>query len=91
MKTDEQLASDVADELRWTFGDCASQVEVSVRAGVVVISGVVADAAAKRAGGEAVGRVTGVRAIRNALAIPSYEHRMSMADESSTASAAGGA
>ena len=67
MKTDAQLGADVAAELRWTFGERAPRIGVSIQDRVVALSGMVDDSAQKRAAGGAVERVCGVRAIKNII------------------------
>ncbi len=69
MKTDAELAGDVAAELEWAGLNRSSAIRVSVTHGVVLLSGVVDDHAHKYAAAEAVERVGGVRAIRNAIAV----------------------
>jgi osmotically-inducible protein OsmY len=69
MKTDAQLGADVAEELRWTLGDRAPQIGVTVADGVVALSGLVDDSHKKRAAAGAVERVCGVRAIKNVIAV----------------------
>ena len=75
MKTDAQLGADVAQELRWTLGDRAPRISVTVADGVVALSGSVDDTVEKRAAGGAVERVCGVRAIKNVIAVrPARQH-----------------
>jgi osmotically-inducible protein OsmY len=69
MKTDAELEGDVAAELEWAGFDRSSVIRVSVTHGVVLLSGVVDDHTQKYAAAEAVERVGGVRAIRNAIAV----------------------
>jgi len=69
MKTDAQLGADVADELRWTLGDRAPRIGVTVADGVVALSGLVDDSNEKRAAAGAVERVCGVRTIKNEIAV----------------------
>lgn len=69
MKTDAQLGTDVAAELRWTFSERAPRIGVNVRDGIVALSGTVDDSAQKRAAAGAVERVCGVRAIKNVIGI----------------------
>ena len=69
MKTDAQLGADVAEELRWTLGDHAPRIQVTVADGVVALSGSVDDSNERRAAAGAVERVCGVRAIRNVIAL----------------------
>lgn len=88
MKTDEQLGADVGEELRWTFGGRRPEIAVSVVHGVVTLHGRVADLAGKRAAGEAVERVGGVRAIRNGIGV---QLRADASDESPRSYRYGGA
>jgi len=69
MKTDAQLGADVAEELRWTLGDRAPRIRVTVADGVVALSGSVDESNERRAAAGAVERVCGVRAIRNVIAL----------------------
>lgn len=86
MKTDARIRADVGAELRWTFSATAPEIGVSVKDAVVKLSGVVSNPAEKRAAGEAVERVAGVRAIRNVIAVHVRREAVSEAaprDESS--------
>lgn len=63
MKTDSQLAQDVADELYWTPEVDSSNVGVIAKDGVVTLTGHLASFAEKYAAEQAVQRVRGVQAI----------------------------
>ena len=67
MKTDEQLQRDVLDELRWDPSIDGAHVGVSVKDGIVTLSGHVQSYAEKRAAEKAAKRVYGVRAVANEL------------------------
>lgn len=63
MKTDAQLQKDVMDELKWEPLLTSSQVGVSVKNGVVTLSGLVDSYSKKLAAEKAVKRVQGVKAV----------------------------
>jgi osmotically-inducible protein OsmY len=63
MKTDEQLKKDVSAELEWDPSINASQVGVTVRDGIVTLTGHLDTYAEKHAVERAVQRVRGVRAV----------------------------
>ncbi len=63
MKTDQQLQSDVMDELKWDPILNASEIGVSVKNGVVTLSGYVNTYSKKLAAENAVKRVKGVKAV----------------------------
>jgi len=69
MKTDIQLKNDVLDELQWEAKVTSSDVSVSAKAGVVILSGTVPHYAEKRAAERAVQRVEGVTAITEELEV----------------------
>jgi osmotically-inducible protein OsmY len=63
MKSDTQLQKDVLDELTWEPTVSEKEIGVSVKDGVVTLSGYVQSFAQKRAAEHAVARVAGVRAV----------------------------
>jgi osmotically-inducible protein OsmY len=63
MKTDAQLQKDVMDELKWEPLLTSSEVGVSVKNGVVTLSGLVDSYSKKLAAEKAVKRVQGVKAV----------------------------
>ncbi|MBM3432161.1 MAG: BON domain-containing protein [Bacteroidetes bacterium] len=63
MKTDAQLQKDVMDELKWEPLLSASEVGVSVKNGIVTLSGMVDTYSKKLAAEKAVKRVQGVKAV----------------------------
>jgi len=63
MKTDQQLQQDVMDELKWDPLLAASEIGVSVKNGVVTLSGYVNSFSKKYAAENAVKRVKGVQAV----------------------------
>jgi osmotically-inducible protein OsmY len=63
MKSDIQLQNDVLDELKWEPTVSEKEIGVSVKDGVVTLSGYVQSFAQKRAAEHAVARVAGVRAV----------------------------
>jgi osmotically-inducible protein OsmY len=63
MKSDTQLQKDVLDELKWEPTVSEKEIGVSVKDGVVTLSGYVQSFAQKRAAEHAVARVAGVRAV----------------------------
>jgi osmotically-inducible protein OsmY len=69
MRTDLQLVSDVTEELKWEPSVKEKEIGVSVREGVVTLSGNVDTFAAKFAAERAVERVSGVRAVADELKV----------------------
>ena len=67
MKTDLQLHKDVIEELRWDPQINEAEIGVSVKGGVVTLSGTVETLAQKYAAERAVERVAGVRAVAEEL------------------------
>src|SRR3954451_12802506 len=65
--TDEELQRDVLDELRWDPSVDAVHIGVSVKDGVVTLTGHVPSYAEKYAAERAAKRVGGVRAVANEL------------------------
>lgn len=63
MKTDQQLQQDVMDELKWDPLLAASEIGVSVKNGVVTLSGYVNSFSKKYAAENAAKRVKGVQAV----------------------------
>ncbi|HLE57826.1 MAG TPA: BON domain-containing protein, partial [Rhodothermia bacterium] len=59
MKSDNQLQKDVLDELKWEPTVSEKEIGVSVKDGVVTLSGYVQSFAQKRAAEHAVARVAG--------------------------------
>lgn len=76
MKTDSQLHKDILDELSWDPAVHANDVGVSVKDGVVILSGHLASHAQKQAAERAVMRVNGVKAVANEM-----EVRLSPSDQ----------
>ena len=76
-KTDEQLQTDVEEELRWTRSVKASDIGVAVRNGVVTLSGQVPSYAEKITAEQAARRVSGV----NAIAMEINVHRADAMDD----------
>ena len=76
MKTDLQLHRDVVEELRWDPQINEAEIGVSVKGGVVTLSGTVETFAQKSAAERAVERVAGVRAVVEELHVrPTTEHQ----------------
>ena len=69
MKTDSELQRDVLDELKWEPSVDAAHIGVSVKDGVVTLSGHVSSYAEKFAAEEAAKRVYGVAAVVNELEV----------------------
>lgn len=67
MKTDLQLHKDVLDELRWDPRVNEAEIGVSVKDGVVTLTGAVPTFAQKYAAEKVVERTTGVRAVADDL------------------------
>ena len=63
MKTDLQLQQDIIAELKWQPMLKASEIGVSVKHGVVTLSGILDTYAQKIAAGEAAKKVAGVKAV----------------------------
>jgi len=69
MKSDNELQRDVSEELRWDPRVVDDEIGISVRSGVVTLTGSVPSFAQKLAAVEAVERVAGVRAVAQELSI----------------------
>jgi len=69
MKTDSDLQRDVLDELKWEPSVDAAHIGVSVKDGVVTLSGHVSSFAEKFAAERAAKRVYGVKAVANELEV----------------------
>jgi osmotically-inducible protein OsmY len=67
MRTDSELQRDVLDELRWEPSVDAAHIGVSVKDGVVTLSGHVSSYTEKFAAERAAKRVLGVRAVANEI------------------------
>jgi osmotically-inducible protein OsmY len=67
MKTDSQLKTDVIEELRWEPAVTSSHIDVATHDGVVTLSGTVPHYAEKWAAERATQRVSGVKAIAEAI------------------------
>src|SRR3954447_15718943 len=67
MKTDSELQRDVLNELKWEPSVDAAHIGVSVKDGVVTLSGHVASYAEKYAAERAAKRVQGVHAVANEI------------------------
>jgi len=68
-KTDAQLQLDVVSELHWDSRIDETEVGVTVHAGIVTLTGMVASYAKKLAAQEAAHRVAGVRDVANELEV----------------------
>ncbi|MBK5187385.1 MAG: BON domain-containing protein [Gemmatimonadaceae bacterium] len=81
MKSDMELQKDVAEELKWDPRVTDDEIGISVRAGVVTLTGWVPNFAQKWAAVKAVERVVGVRAIAQELTVKMpQEHATSDTD-----------
>ncbi|HMA00792.1 MAG: BON domain-containing protein [Gemmatimonas sp.] len=69
MKSDTELQRDVSEELKWDPRIIDDEIGISVRSGVVTLTGSVPSFAQKLAAVEAVERVAGVRAVAQELSI----------------------
>jgi osmotically-inducible protein OsmY len=69
MKTDMQLQKDVAEELRWEPRLKAEEIGVTVRDGVVTLTGSVPDYSQRRIAAKAAERVYGVKAVAQELTV----------------------
>jgi osmotically-inducible protein OsmY len=69
MKTDSQLLQDVYEELKWTPDVTAADIGVTVKDGVVTLTGSVPSYAEKYAAEAAVRRVSGVTAVAEELQV----------------------
>lgn len=77
MKNDSQLRADVIEELRWEPSVSEAEIGISVKSGVVTLSGSVDTYAQKYAAERALERVNGVRALAEDLHVkfPSSKER----------------
>jgi len=76
MRTDLQLHKDVIEELRWDPQINEAEIGVSVKSGVVTLSGTVESFGQKHAAERAVERVAGVRAVAEELHVrPTTQHQ----------------
>jgi osmotically-inducible protein OsmY len=77
MKNDSQLRADVIEELKWEPSVNEAEIGISVKGGVVTLSGSVDSYAQKYAAERAVERVSGVRALAEDLHVklPSSKER----------------
>ncbi len=73
MVRDKSLQEDVIRELDWEPMVSSTEIGVGVKDGIVILSGVVENYAAKRAAERAVGRVRGVRAVSSQLVVKPVE------------------
>jgi len=81
MKTDPQLHKDVIEELCWDPQINEAEIGVSVKSGVVTLSGTVESFGQKHAAERAVERVAGVRAVAEELHVrPATAHRQDDTD-----------
>jgi osmotically-inducible protein OsmY len=69
MKSDLEIRDDVLDQLNWEPFVSASEIGVSVKKGIVTLSGLVDSYAKKIAAETAAGKVTGVKAIAQDIQI----------------------
>lgn len=69
MKSDTQLQSDIMDELKWEPTIQAAEIGVTVKDGIVTLSGQVDSFAKKGAAERAVKRVLGVRGLKEEIKI----------------------
>lgn len=69
MKTDMELQKDVAAELKWEPRLREEEIGITVRDGVVTLTGFVPDYAQRRIAGKAAERVAGVRAVAQELVV----------------------
>ncbi len=84
MKTDSQLQGDVNAELKWEAPLRAAEVGVSVKDGIVTLTGTVDSYATKLQAEDAVKRVVGVKAVVEKIAIK-YPSRYAAKDDSDVA------
>lgn len=77
MKSDMELQKDVAEELKWEPRVKHEEIGISVRDGVVTLTGTVPDYAQRRAAARAAERVNGVRAVAQELVVkvPATSHK----------------
>lgn len=73
MKSDTELLRDVSEELKWDPRIIDDEIGISVRSGVVTLTGSVPTFAQKLAAVEAVERVAGVRAVAQELSVKVHE------------------
>lgn len=73
MKTDSQIQNDVIEELKWAPQVNTPEIGVSVKDGIVTLTGTVKSYAQKVAAEDAVMRVSGVKAVAEELKVgPSF-------------------
>jgi osmotically-inducible protein OsmY len=73
MKADAELLKDVSEELKWDPRVIDDEIGLSVRSGVVTLTGSVPSFAQKLAAVEAVERVIGVRAVAQELTVQVHQ------------------
>jgi len=69
MRTDMELQKDVAEELKWEPRLTEDEIGVTVKDGVVTLTGFVPDYAQRRTAARAAERVAGVRAVAQELVV----------------------
>ncbi len=69
MKTDMELQRDVAEELKWEPRVKEDEIGISVKDGVVTLTGSVPDYSQRRAAARAAERVNGVRAVAQEIEV----------------------
>jgi osmotically-inducible protein OsmY len=69
MRTDMELQKDVVEELRWEPRLTEDEIGVTVKDGVVTLTGFVPDYAQRRTAAKAAERVAGVRAVAQELVV----------------------
>ena len=69
MKSDKQLKSDIAEELKWEPRVRAEEIGIEVRDGIVTLMGTVPDYSQRVRAERAVERVAGVRAVAQELTV----------------------
>jgi osmotically-inducible protein OsmY len=69
MKTDIELQRDVLDEIAWEPSACAPEIGVTVSDGIVTLTGSVENLPAKWAAENAALRISGVKAVVNAIEV----------------------
>jgi len=80
MKTDTRIQQDVRDELKWDARVTPTDIGVSVKEGLVTLSGQAPHFMEKTAAEEAAQRVSGVRAVANEITVMFFDSSSQRSD-----------
>jgi osmotically-inducible protein OsmY len=81
MKSDNDIQQDVRDEIKWDARTTASDIGVTVKDGVVSLSGTTGHFIQKTAAEEAAQRVAGVRAVANEIKVKFFDFSFKRNDQ----------